>query len=157
MIALAAARLSQSGMRQEEVQGAFGGADGLAPAAIGVIEFVTANDTAGASAEAMAALAAASCASGALPELECEDLPANVSARACTADPRAPAARRIVVPASTANSESLRTCREPIEQEIEAIDRRLQARDTSTSPEDYRARLMELTDALRACAATARQ
>ena len=40
---------------------------------------------------------------------------------------------------------------------LERAVKHKQAGDTSTSPAEYRARLMELTDELRACAAAARQ
>ena len=145
-----AARLLHSGLRRADADVYLSGSTPLAIELGHVIDFVYAQRDPGATADSLAARASEACTDGRLAAIDCGDLPSGYAAPGCAATP---VAIRRPPPPPMSTDPAVRTCREPIEKEIEAIDRRLIAGDTSESPAAYRDRLLTLTDALRACAA----
>jgi len=174
--AYATARYMHSGMSSSDVFARYGGVDALSKSTLGVINFVYGFESIGdVGAERIASLSEARCRSGSLGELSCETLPPSYArlTPACNPDlDEAPTGQAAAVPdagpevtaaatpaetrASTADTASdpdrVRQCREPIEQQIEAIDTRMRAGYSSAQGEAYRERLRDLTQRLRECA-----
>ena len=160
-LAFATARLMQGGLDSAATIDQFGGTALPASARQLIDSVYSFRDDAELSAERIGALGETICRGGSFGELNCETLPAGsvrVAAGCGGASTAAIPARRPAVPdtgtsnLTAAERQEIRTCREPIEAEIEAIDVELRRGVTGEAAQRRLKELLSLTDALRACA-----